>query len=350
MQVVSEIHATKIEQIGSGQGMNSTVYLAHDPQLDGYIAVKEIPLDKFNDASEYFTEAQSLYKNKHPNIVPVMYACKDANHVRIVMPYFQNGSVQDYLNRGPLTVKQIIYWSYQFLLGLHHIHSNGYIHYDIKPTNLLIHDNGSVMLSDFGQARSINILGVAEVPPLYPYHFPPEAFQYSHTTKQADIYQVGMTLYRMCNGDIFFKQQKPMTPEEIRDKTLNGTYPNRNKFLPHVPRHLKRIIKKALQVVPDDRYQTAMDIINELGQVDKLLDWQYYDTDNAAKWVSRNECHEYIISIEENNNNWHVQGKTIRLSDGLKRTKTAWCDGPFPTHKQAMNSVSRMFSKMEGGS
>lgn len=162
MQVVSEILSKKIKQIGIGQGRNSKVYLAYDPQLDGEIVIKEIPLNKFNDPAKYFTEAQNLYKNKHPNVMPVMYACKDNDYIRIAMPYFKNGSVQDYLNKAPLTTKQLIYWSFQFLFGLHYIHSNGYIHYDIKPTNLLIHDDGSVMLSDFGQAKPTNILGVAE--------------------------------------------------------------------------------------------------------------------------------------------------------------------------------------------
>jgi len=349
MQVVSTIIAEKICQIGKGQGRNSEVYLAHDPQLNGKIALKEIPINEFPDSTKYFSEAQKVYQNKHRHVVPVLYAARDTDKIRIAMPYFKNGTVQDVLNKEYLTVNQILIWSYQFLLGLHHIHSNGYIHFDLKPSNLLIHDDGSVMVSDFGQSQEVNDLGVAENPRMYLMHFPPEVFLYSKSTKQADIYQAGLTLYRMCNGDEFFKSQKPLDVYELRDKVLNGKFPDRKKFLPHIPSRLKRIIRKALKVDPSERYQTAMDMINDLGQVDPLQDWKYFKLQNGVKWISRNYDHQYVIKIEEIKGSWHIIGYTIRLADGLKRLRKSWCGGPYNTYLQAMDAASKIFKRMEEG-
>ncbi|MCL5290575.1 MAG: serine/threonine protein kinase [Firmicutes bacterium] len=351
MQVVSTIVVDKIRQIGVGQGRNSEVFLANDPQLNGMIALKEIPLKDFDNPGEYFREAQNLYTNKHPYIVPVMYACQDADKIRIVMPHYKNGSVQDILNRGSLTVRQIIKWSHEFLLGLHHVHSNGdgYVHYDIKPSNLLIQDDGSVMLADFGQMRPTDNLGVAQNPPLYPWHFPPEAFRYTGATKQADIYQVGLTLYRMCNGNNFFDAQKPRDMHELRQKVLDGTFPNRNKFLPHIPRRLKTIIKNALHIDPSMRYQTTMDLIEDLGQIDlTLYDWIYVELNNVTRWFTKHGNHEYVIEILNYGKEYYVEGKTIRLPDRLERKRSPWCSGPYSTYNKAINAVLRVFRELEG--
>jgi len=348
MKITSTIEATKLRQIGAGQGMNSEVFLCHDPQLDGEIVIKEVPVSHFSMPDEFFSEAQRLYANKHPRVVPLHYACRDADKIRIAMPFFANGSLQDKINQGPLSIRQVIWWAQQFLSGLHYIHSNGFIHFDIKPSNILIHDDASVMISDFGQARPTNHLGVGEIPPMYPGHLTPEFFQFSMATKQSDIYQVGLTLYRMCNGDDLFKSQMPATGQELRDQILNGTFPNRNKFLPHVPNRLRRVIRKALKVNPAERQQTAMELMNELGQVNSLLDWEYSKHGENCYWQRKGENHEYHIQMIKNaSNQWFIEGFTIRLDNKQKRAKTDWCAGPFNTFLQAERVVSQMFRQME---
>lgn len=348
MQVVSEIQAIKIRQIGCGEGRNSEVFIAEDPQLCGEIVLKEIPVSKFPDPKEYFKEAQQLYKNKYKYIVPIMYACKDSNYIRIAIPYFSKGSIQSIIKHNPLPISKIIEYAHQFLTGLHHIHSNGFIHFDIKPTNILIHDDGHAMLSDFGQMRPTDSFGVAETPPMYPWHFPPEALVYDRATKQLDIYQAGLTLYRMCNGEDFFVSQKPATIDELRFKISRGRFPDRDKFLPHIPRRLRGIIKRALKVDPADRYQTALEFIDELGQIQSNLEWNCNIGINKIIWTKCNIDREYCIEIVmENNVNYLVKGYTKRISDGMIRRKNDWCGGPFTTFKQAENAVAKIFKEME---
>ncbi|KJR49318.1 Serine/threonine protein kinase [Desulfosporosinus sp. I2] len=358
MEITSVIKVNKIKAIGNNQGRNSEVFLAHDPQLGGNVALKEIPISKFNNPSEYFVEAQTLYANKHPRVVPIMYACQDTGFIRLTMPYFDNGSVQNVINKNPLMVKQVIILGQQFLDGLHFVHLSGYIHFDIKPTNILIGNDGSAMLADFGQTRPTDVLGTASIPPLYPVHIAPEILGSSRATKLTDIYQCGLTLYRLCNGEQVFRGQlnnyiSPLgifTPEYVK-AILTGKFPNRSYFLPHVPNKLKSVIKKALAVDPAKRHQSVVELMNDLGQVATLLDWQYTMDNNGIKWVKNNIEHMYQIMILYNKSNklWYVEGNVIRNSDGLSRNRKAWTSlSGFRTCKQAEAFVRNIFNKMEG--
>lgn len=352
MQITSTINATILQRIGNNQGRNSEVFLAHDPQLNGEIAIKEIPTSSFSDVNQYFEEAQRYYANKHPRVVPVLYACQDANKVRISMPYFSNGSMQDYISNGPLTTRKVIEWSQQFLSGLHHVHSNGYIHFDVKPTNILVADDSSAMLTDFGQTRQMNHLGVAQNPPLYVWHFAPETLQYSSSTVHTDIYQSGLTLYRMCNGDPFFHRQRSLINNRfvLMDAVLNGRFPNRNAFLPHVPSKMKRIIRRALLLDPSRRYQSALELAMDLGQVSKLLDWHYEEHPDKLIWQYKSVEHMYAIVLlyRPTDNNWYVEGTTKRLPNSQPRRKNQWCGGPFKTKLQGERFVASLFREMEG--
>lgn len=353
MQITSTLNADILRPIGSNQGRNSEVFLAFDPQLNGEIALKEIPIQNFTHFDEYFLEAQRYYANKHPRVVPVLYACKDSQKIRISMPYFRNGSMQDYIDKVPLTTRKVIEWSQQFLSGLHHVHSNGYIHFDLKPTNILIADDGSAMITDFGQSREMNHLGVAQNPPLYMWHLAPETLQTTSSTIHTDIYQSGLTLYRMCNGDPFFQSQRSNITHSLilRESVINGIFPNRNKFLPHVPNRLKRIIRKALSKDPANRYQTALELANALGQVSELLDWQYEKKQNGARWHYKNIEHMYEIVLLYNqpDKRWYVEGTTTKNTPSSSpRRRNAWCGGPFRTELQAERFVARIFKEMEG--
>lgn len=159
MQVMSQISATLVRQIGVGEGRNSEVFLAFDTQLNGHVALKQVPVSSFGNPTEYFREAGTLYANKHPRVLPVMYACHDSDYVRIAMPYYSNGSVNGLIATGSLTTRMVIEYGQNLLSGLHHVHSRGFVHFDVKPSNLLICDDRTVVLSDFGQSRMADARG-----------------------------------------------------------------------------------------------------------------------------------------------------------------------------------------------
>ncbi|WP_019123724.1 serine/threonine-protein kinase [Brevibacillus massiliensis] len=359
MKVISKIEVEKLQRIGADQGRNSRVYLAYDPQLNGTIALKEISVAELEERQEeFFAEAQRLYANKHPRVAPILYACKDDQFIRMAMPYFKNGSLQDILEKQPLTTRKIIEWSQQFLTGLHYVHINGFIHFDVKPTNLLIHDDGSLMLTDFGQTRETDEMGVANNPRIYTWHRAPEQLIQRRSTLLSDIYQAGLTLYRMCNGEKYLDAQKSkyLTPEGFFDKFAfipalqEGKFPDRQKFLPHVPSRLRRVIRKSLNVDPASRYQTALELALALGQVSELLDWQYEETEIGVKWTENTITHQNEIEIlfNDKDNKWHVQGRVVNLANFSSRKKSAWCGGPFRSFKLAEKYVDGLFREMEG--
>ena len=137
MKVYGTISYTKIMQIGLGQGMNSEVFLADDPQLGGKVAAKEIEKIYFANPNSYFTEAQTMFAVAHDNVVAVQYACQTPTTISLVMPYFKHGSLADRIQNTPLQLSEVLRVTQGVLAGLAHIHLARFIHFDVKPSNVL---------------------------------------------------------------------------------------------------------------------------------------------------------------------------------------------------------------------
>ena len=141
MRVLAQLEYQRFRQLGVGQGMNSEVYFAHDPQLGGDMAVKEIEKSKFgNDINAYFAEAQTMFAVNHPNITPVQYACATGDKICLAMPYFARGSLTDQITSCPISLSEVLRVGQAVLAGLARIHAARFIHFDIKPSNVLFDD------------------------------------------------------------------------------------------------------------------------------------------------------------------------------------------------------------------
>lgn len=287
------------------EGQNSKVFLAHDPQLDAEIVIKKIEKTKISNKDEYFFESSTLYKSAHSNVVPIYYACEDPDFIYLAMPYFQAGSLKTMMNQRPITVRQTITLGTQFLSAIHHIHSKGLIHFDIKPDNILISSRGEAVLSDFGLAKQTNFSGIAGQDRLYGKCVPPEAFSSDQHTNRLDIYQAGLTLYRMCNTDgEFYRQYNGFLEPSGFNRTRfieairQGRFPDRNKFPEHIPSRLKRVVQKCLQPSPVDRYRSALEVVNDLAEIDgEILDWEYRESGAERKWTKVDNGYEITLSI-----------------------------------------------------
>ncbi|HBU85675.1 MAG TPA: serine/threonine protein kinase [Paenibacillus sp.] len=293
------------EEIG-GEGLNSKTYMAHDPQLDATIVVKAMTKFSFNDQLEYFNESKMLYSSRHPNIMVINYACEDDDHVYLSMPYYAKGSLNSLLNRKYLTVREIIKYSLDFLSGLHYIHTKSLIHFDVKPTNIIINDSNRALITDFGLSKYSDDDGFASFDKAYRRHYVPEAFVTTDHTSQYDIYQAGLTLYRMCNGNDDFNTQ---CMDLSRESISNGTFPARDRFLPHIPNGLRRCIKKALEVNPDKRYQTVIELMNAVSAVNENLDWTYTKNDDVEKWSFDSEKTIDYLTLQFVGDKWVTKGE-----------------------------------------
>jgi serine/threonine protein kinase len=273
MKVVANVEYERLREIGAGEGMNSKVYLARDPQLAGEIAVKEVPKADFgNKIDRYFAEAQAMYKAKHESIVPVHYACATGTHVCIAMPYFKRGSFASAVKDGPARLSIVLSTGHAVLSALAQIHLADLLHLDVKPSNILLSDRGIAMLADFGQSREMSAAGVATVGRIYHLAVPPEAYS-GVVAVPSDIFQAGLLLYRAANGDPHFMATWTTDHAKQKSAVTKGRFPPRDNFLPHVPRRLRTVIRKALKVKPEDRYQSAIEFSDELGKVACDLDW-----------------------------------------------------------------------------
>jgi serine/threonine protein kinase len=266
MRISGSITYTRKKQIGVGQGMNSMVWLAHDPQLGGEIAVKEIPKSKFGDVNAYFTEAQTLFAVSHPNIVSIQCAFQSKSLICLAMPYYKRGSLKDRTEKGPLTVREAIRVGKGVLAGLSSIHARDFVHFDIKPSNVLFSASHEPLVADFGQSKLVGPTGFTARPGMYADGIPPECYR-GIGSKQSDVYHAGLLLYRCVNGDDHFKCQVPPNLAEATRLTQLGKFPDRNKFLPHVPKRLKTIIRKALAIELGERYETVSDLSDALSAV-----------------------------------------------------------------------------------
>lgn len=269
------------------QGANSQVFLAYDPQLDATLVVKEIPKASI-DVARYFAEASKLYAVRHPNVAEVLYCSQTNDEIYLAMPEY-DGSVEGVLRTRPLTVREIVRIGTDFLTGLHHVHTCNLLHFDIKPSNVLLDTSGKAVLTDFGLAELVNPSGLATPDKIYESHIAPEAMTMSPVlSAQADVYQAGLTLYRMCIGTALWNAQlrtitAPPNPPTARPAVARGAFPSRHGLPAHVPGNLRKLICKAIEVDPAARHPTILDLLNDLARVSENLDWQF--TPAASEWT-----------------------------------------------------------------
>jgi serine/threonine protein kinase len=268
-----------------GQGGFGSVYEINEPQLGGVLAVKEIEKSSFTDPNTYFAEAQRVHAVDHPNVVPVRYGCERSDVVCLVMPLLRGGPLSKRIEHGPLREREVIRVGLGVLAGLRHIHTCNVIHFDLKPSNVLFDDADHPRIADFGQSARIDpSLGTAKPPPLYSVTTPPEVLQYTVGTSQSDIYHVGFLLYRAANGEPHYKRQIPVDDNELMRRIRKGKFPDRKCFLAHVSAGMRRVIRKALQIDPAKRFQTASEMADALARVKPRHDWHVNVSVTGTSW------------------------------------------------------------------
>ncbi|MBZ9616788.1 serine/threonine-protein kinase [Clostridium estertheticum] len=324
------------ESIG-GEGQNSTVYKAFDPQLNADLVVKKVAkqliIDDYQsiDESNFYIESRILYECKHPNVMEIQYASEDEESIYFSMPFCKRGSLNSIINTRYLTVKEIVKYSLEFLLGLHYIHTKGLIHFDVKPTNILIDNNNKSIITDFGLAKYTDLYGFVRPNKIYSSHKPPEGFSNSGYTNKSDIYQAGLTIYRMCNGNDKYYEEYNLWKNkgQVEEAISKGKFPDRNYYLPHIPARLRKFINKAMNVDLDKRYDNILDMINDISSIDKNLEWEYNKDANTHSmvWSIYNEAKTHINRIElidKGNNTSEIIGRKTRVKDSDTKNIIKW--------------------------
>lgn len=317
MQINTKFNLKIIEKIDS-EGVNSMLYLVEDTQLGSKFILKQIDKKNFKDSDRYFEESQKIYNVKHPNIVPINYASYDDEYIYITMPYFKNGSLYNLLQNRNLSIREIIKYSLDFLLAIYYIHSKGMVHCDIKPNNILISSEDKAVLTDFGSALYLNYLGKARLKNVYYKHIAPEQCTNSMIDKKIDIYQIGTTLYRMCNGNEEYNKQVKRYKDLnlLKIACAKGKFPIRKKYLPHVPKSMINIIEKCLKVDPSERYDDVLEIINDISKIDENLDWRYTKLNkDRYVWNLNRINNDTKIILYKENSYWNIDFDEMCISN-----------------------------------
>lgn len=315
------INVEVIKPIGENEGLNSEVLLVRDRQLEEFLVLKKISKKSLinQNISDFFLEAQMLNECNHPNVMPIRYAGETDEYISFTMPYYSKGSLTSITKGKLLSIQKIIEYSLDFLNGILFIHIKGLLHLDIKPTNIMLNDSDRGVITDFGLAKYLDENGFSTQPRQYVKHRSPQSYKTVERTVLDDIYQSGLTLYRMCNGDENFHDQYQKLldlGQDPADFVNRSIFPDRKEYLPHVPKKLMGIINKSLEVDTSKRYQSVLDLINEISTIQDFINWEVTLGANRYTWSHANDKMSYEVNLYLDNAKWRSDGLKTNVENG----------------------------------
>jgi serine/threonine-protein kinase len=255
-----------IEPLGEG-GM-AAVYKAYQPGMERHVALKILPRAFARDpefTGRFEQEAMVIAQLQHPHILPVHDYGEADSYTYIVMPMVDGGTLAD-LVRGkpPIPWQRIRQITAQVGDALDYAHAEGVVHRDVKPSNILIDTRGNCLLTDFGIAKMVKgtkhftqtggIVGT-------PHYMSPEQGSGGELTSASDIYSLGVVIYEMATGRVPFDAETPMA---VVIKHMTDPLPPPSKLNPKLYPGLEAVILKAMAKEPEDRYETAADLVRAI--------------------------------------------------------------------------------------
>lgn len=283
-----------------GTGSFGQVWLCQDTLLDKEFAVKIIDTPR-KDFVDKVKEAQIGKKLTHRNLLQIEYAdiveYNNAPLTLIAQEFMPKGAVTSKLtSKNFLTLPDALRFAKSICSGLEALHNEGIYHNDIKPTNILINGADDAVLSDYGLA----VVSTPGLPTpagmMYLPHKAPEIHSTNTITIQTDIYQLGMTLYRLVNDIYSIKSEfEELDPQDFQVMQKKGKLPDPNGFKAWVPKALRRIIKKATAVDTSERYTNVMAIVRDL---EKLNFPAYWTVDTTGHLVGIGQNYDYRMETK----------------------------------------------------
>jgi serine/threonine protein kinase len=248
-----------------GQGGFGVVYQAQHILLNRPQAIKILLEQHFTNPKfreRFLREARTLAALDHPNIVHVDDFGLEGTHAFLVMPYIGGGTLQGTLKarRGPLGLNEVWRALEQICAALDYAHARHVVHLDLKPLNLLLHEDRRLLLTDFGLAHLMEqgaVEGGTSLAFGTPSYMSPEHFD-GQPGQQSDVYALGVILYQMLTGRLPFEGS---TPRAILLKVLAEAPPPLGSVRPDLPPGLEGVVNKALAKQIAGRYQTAGELL-----------------------------------------------------------------------------------------
>ena len=278
-----------------GVGGMANVYKGRDVRTGNAIAVKVLK-EEFLDNEElvrrFKNESKAISILDHPNIVKVYDVSVTDQLQYIVMEYIDGITLKEYLKQrgGALTWKEVIHFATQVLGALEHAHSKGIVHRDVKPQNIMLQADGSIKMMDFGiarfsraQSQTVSDKAIGSV-----HYISPEQAKGDHTDGRTDIYSVGVMMYEMLSGHLPFDGSGTVS---IAIMQISEKPKPLAQVAPNVPEGLRQITEKAMEKDPDDRYQSAAEMLQAIQAFKQnpsiRFEYEYNTQDAPSKTINK---------------------------------------------------------------
>jgi serine/threonine-protein kinase len=275
-----------------GVGGMAVVYKAYDSIDDRIVAVKVLKEEYLKNDEfrrRFKNESKAVAVLSHPNIVKVFDVSFGDRIQYIVMEYIDGITLKEYIEQqNLLTWKETVHFSVQILRALQHAHERGIVHRDIKPQNIMMLEDGTIKVTDFGIARfaqsetkTMTDKAIGSV-----HYISPEQARGGHTDEKSDIYSVGVMLYEMLTGKLPFEAESAVSVAIMQMQEDPKRLRNLN---PDIPEGLEDITLHAMQKDPAQRYKSAADMLEDIERFKRNpsihFQYKYFVDESPTKYV-----------------------------------------------------------------
>lgn len=334
-----------------GGGNFGEVWLAHDLTLARDVAIKILD-ESMASVAEHLNEAKVGNRLEHANVIHVHYADVVAtpfgNVVAIAMDYHPSGSATTQLNPSNfLPMTEAIRITIDILRGLEYLHESGLFHNDIKPSNILIGPRGEGILTDYGISCVSPGLKPAKAPNAYTLHMAPETIVSGNITLSTDIYQVGLTLFRLLNGVGTIRELLNSVGNTLfGDLKAKGKVPRKQDYLPFIPTSVARVIATATKADPADRFQSALEMRRALEAIPLA---GYWTTDATGDYLGVSGNETFRFSQEKTVHGYKFSAFRTRLESGNETRVAKMSGSKLNSDELKKHRKAFMLSVVNGG-
>ncbi len=278
-----------------GVGGMAVVYKAYDNIDDRVVAIK-ILKDEYLSNEEFKrrfkNESKAIAVLSHPNIVRVYNVSFGDRIQYIVMEYVDGITLKEYIEQqGAVNWKEAVHFMGQILAALQHAHDKGIVHQDIKPQNILLLQDGTIKVTDFGIARfsradadTTSDKAIGSV-----HYISPEQARGELTDEKADIYSVGVVMYEMLTGQLPFQSDSAVS---VAIMQLQNEAKRPREIVSTIPLGLEQITMRAMQKNPNSRYRSSAEMLMDINAFKRnpsiKFDYSYFVDQEPTKYIRTN--------------------------------------------------------------
>lgn len=322
--------------------------------LDCARMAEKLGIDSWDDLKQHlFAEAENLSKAEHDNVVRVysVQNSEDRAEVYIVTERCDKETLGDLAQHGPVPLGLAATAIRHALTGLEALHLRGMVHRDLKPSNVL-KKGPRFKLGDFGLVTDKLVKGYASRQG-YIEHLAPETFDVGITSFSTDVWAMGMTAFRVLNGEPWHdellrqlgvdRNDPVAAAARIEELVTNGDFTRKLKWMPHVPREWRRFVNKALAFCSESRYRDGGAMLSGM-QVPHGPSWACSYADEFVQWYRRRDDEREEIVEWRRSPRKHEFVAFTRSLDGGGPIRTLQRSAPGEKKADVLNQLQEFFA------